>query len=104
MSMGGYPMGAQYDTRAPWNQKEPTMVECTACAGKGHHWYACDIRNNTTTECTELVWICFRRRRMKPKQEVKTSVVERLRCAASVMEMARLSMRKIMNPIMTIRK
>lgn len=56
MSMGGYSMGAQYDTRAPWNQKEPTMVECTACAGKGHHWYACNIRNNTTTECTELVW------------------------------------------------
>lgn len=56
MSLGGYPMGAEYDRNAPWNQKEPRMVECPACGGKGHHWHAYNIRDNRETECTELVW------------------------------------------------
>lgn len=56
MSIGGYPMGAEYDPRAPWNQIEPRMIECSACGGKGHHWCAYDIRNNREIECTELVW------------------------------------------------
>lgn len=56
MSIGGYPMGAEYDPCAPWNQKEPAMVECSGCSGKGHHWHAFDIRHNRETECTELVW------------------------------------------------
>ena len=32
---GGYPLGAEYDSRAPWNEKEPTMVKCEACYVKG---------------------------------------------------------------------
>lgn len=56
MSLGDYPIGAECDPRAPWNQREPAMEECAACAGKGRHWYACDLRDDTETECTELVW------------------------------------------------
>lgn len=25
---GYYPAGAEYDPDAPWNEREPTMVEC----------------------------------------------------------------------------
>ena len=35
MSCGGYPLGAEYDRNAPWNEKEPVMVKCEACNGKG---------------------------------------------------------------------
>ena len=27
---GYYPAGAEYDPRAPWNEREPTYVECAA--------------------------------------------------------------------------
>lgn len=40
---GYYPAGAEFDPRAPWNEREPTMVECAACGGKGYHWYAYDF-------------------------------------------------------------
>ena len=53
---GGYPLGAEYDSRAPWNEKEPTMVKCEACDGKGKHWYAYNIETNSETECTENAW------------------------------------------------
>ncbi len=53
---GGYPLGAEYDPRAPWNEKEPVMVKCEACDGKGKHWYAYDISANRETECTETTW------------------------------------------------
>lgn len=56
---GGYPLGAEYDPRAPWNQKEPRMVKCEACDGKGHHWLACDIVTGKETECTEEAWLCL---------------------------------------------
>ena len=56
MSCGGYPLGAEYDPRAPWNQKEPTMVKCEACNGNGKHRYAYNIEANTETECTETTW------------------------------------------------
>lgn len=42
---GYYPPGAEYDPRAPWNEKEPNMVKCEACNGKGYHWYAYNNRN-----------------------------------------------------------
>lgn len=56
MSCGGYPLGAEYDRNAPWNEKEPVMVKCEACNGKGKHWYAYDIEANRETECTETTW------------------------------------------------
>lgn len=30
-SMGGYPLGAQYDPEAPYNQKEPELIEVEVC-------------------------------------------------------------------------
>jgi transposase-like protein len=32
---GGYPLGARYDPRAPWNQKDdqPEKVQCPVCGG-----------------------------------------------------------------------
>lgn len=56
MSCGGYPLGAQYDPRAPWNEIEPTMVKCEACNGNGKHWYAYNIDTDRETECTETTW------------------------------------------------
>lgn len=32
---GYYPAGAEYDPRAPWNEREPTMIECAAKAITG---------------------------------------------------------------------
>lgn len=56
---GYYPLGAEYDPRAPWNEKEPNMVKCEACDGKGSHWYAYNIETNEETECTEEAWLCL---------------------------------------------
>ena len=53
---GYYPAGAEFDPRAPWNEREPTMVECAACGGKGYHWYAYDFEADYETECSEEVW------------------------------------------------
>jgi hypothetical protein len=53
---GYYPAGAEYDPNAPWNQADPTMVECAACAGKGYHWFAYDINADEDVECTEETW------------------------------------------------
>ena len=52
---GAYPLGAEYDSRAPWNE-EPNSVKCEACDGKGKHWYAYDIEADRETECTETTW------------------------------------------------
>lgn len=56
---GYYPPGAEYDPRAPWNEKEPNMVKCEACDGKGYHWYAYNIETDKETECTEETWLCL---------------------------------------------
>ena len=48
-------MGAEYDSRALWNE-EPNRVKCEACDGKGKHWYAYDIEADRETECTETTW------------------------------------------------
>ena len=56
---GYYPPGAEHDPRAPWNEKEPNMVKCEACNGKGCHWYAYNIETNEETECTEEAWCCL---------------------------------------------
>lgn len=53
---GGYPLGAEYDPRAPWNETIPAMVKCEACNGKGKHWYAYNIETNKDIECTETTW------------------------------------------------
>lgn len=47
---GYYPAGAEYDPRAPWNEREPTMIECAACGGKGYHWHAYDFEADRETE------------------------------------------------------
>lgn len=41
---GYYPAGAEFDPRAPWNEREPTMV------------YAYDFEADYETECSEEVW------------------------------------------------
>lgn len=53
---GYYPPGAEHDPRAPWNEKEPHMVKCEACNGKGHHYYAYNFHTDQETECTEETW------------------------------------------------
>ncbi len=44
---GYYPAGAEFDPRAPWNEREPTMVECAACGGKGYHCTPTTLRQTT---------------------------------------------------------
>lgn len=51
-----YPIGTEYDSRAPWNYQEPHRVRCEACDGKGKNWYAYDFVSNTEVECTETTW------------------------------------------------
>ena len=53
---GYYPAGAEYDPCAPWNEREPTIVECAACGGHGYHWYAYDFVAGREIECTGDVW------------------------------------------------
>lgn len=50
---GYYPAGAEHDPDAPWNKREPTMVECAACGGTGYHYYAYNFETDRDTECTE---------------------------------------------------
>ena len=33
--MSWYPPGAKYDPKAPYNQKDPDVIECEECDGKG---------------------------------------------------------------------
>lgn len=56
---GYYPSGAAFDPRAPWNAREPAMVTCEACGGKGCHWYAYDFTADRDTECSELQWLAL---------------------------------------------
>ena len=56
---GYYPLGAEHDPRAPWNEIEPRYVKCEACNGKGCHWYAYNFEKNEDTECTEETWWCL---------------------------------------------
>lgn len=35
---GGYPMGAQYDPKAPWN-KEPEVTKVSICISATYHKY-----------------------------------------------------------------
>ena len=56
---GYYPLGAEHDPRAPWNEIEPHYVKCEACNGKGYHWYAYNFEKNEDTECTEETWWCL---------------------------------------------
>ena len=56
---GYYPPGAEHDPRAPWNEKEPNMVKCEACNGKGYHWHAYNFHTDNETECTEEAWCCL---------------------------------------------
>lgn len=47
-----YPDGAANDPRAPWNQKDPEMVECPECGGSGiiddeEEAYECEHCNGT---------------------------------------------------------
>lgn len=50
-----YPLGADTPD-APWNEKEPDMIECEECNGKGYHWFAYDIETDEETECSEEAW------------------------------------------------
>lgn len=53
---GYYPAGAEFDPRAPWNEVEPTMIECEACGGLGYHWYKYNFVDDHEEECTEEEW------------------------------------------------
>ena len=33
--MNNYPDGAANDPNAPWNQKDPVMIDCPECEGSG---------------------------------------------------------------------
>ena len=59
MGSGYYPPGAEFDPRAPWNEKEPHMIKCEACNGSGYHYYAYDFEKDEETECTEQAWLCL---------------------------------------------
>lgn len=59
MNYGSYPAGADYDPRAPWLQPDPHVVKCEACNGKGKHWYAYNIEQDTVMECSEEDWNSF---------------------------------------------
>lgn len=37
MSTGGYPLGAQYDKRAPYNETKPDMVNVDVCVSLSIH-------------------------------------------------------------------
>lgn len=59
-SLGGYPLGAANDPRAPYNQPDPVEVECPDCAGTGYadEPYALDLEGNEV-KVTEAAWPCL---------------------------------------------
>ena len=52
-SLGGYPAGAEYDPRAPWNSVDPDVCVCEVCGGSGKQWWRYDIEANESTAVTE---------------------------------------------------
>ena len=56
-SCGGYPLGAQYDSRAPWNQ--PSPVTCPDCDGEGRIYTAIDLRTGKETRVTRTAWLAI---------------------------------------------
>lgn len=52
MSTGGYPMGAQYDPKAPWNQEPPKKVSIPICISVTYHK---DIEVEVTGDYDEVV-------------------------------------------------
>lgn len=53
MSSGGYPLGAEYDPRAPWNERPRRMRRCQCCDGQGFFYWIADVKTGeeqTTTE------------------------------------------------------
>lgn len=51
MSLGGYPAGAQYDSRAPWNQ-DPGRC-CDRCGGSGKIYWAWNYVTGDNKEVSE---------------------------------------------------
>ena len=60
-SCGGYPLGAEHDPRAPWNQPDPVEVECPDCAGTGYaeEPFAVEVGTGRETPVTHIAWMCL---------------------------------------------
>lgn len=55
MNLGGYPMGAEYDPRAPYNQKENDEVEVEVCVSITlHKTFKLIVRDYEVTHDGEL--------------------------------------------------
>lgn len=39
MSLSNYPLGAEYDSNAPWNEEDKDMEVCPECGGSGGMYY-----------------------------------------------------------------
>lgn len=37
--MDNYPLGAEFDPNAPWNQKDPDYIDCPDCNAQGYIYY-----------------------------------------------------------------
>lgn len=60
-SLGGYPLGASDDSRAPYNQPDPVEVECPDCGGSGYadEPRAVEIETGREFPFTEAAWRCL---------------------------------------------
>lgn len=54
--MSNYPMGAEYDPRAPWLEVEAPTKPCPECNGTGYKFYAYNFVTDDDKECTEDEW------------------------------------------------
>lgn len=63
---GYYPAGAEHDPDAPWNKREPTMVECAACGGTGYHYYAYNFETDRDTSVQKTNTISSPMTKKKP--------------------------------------
>ncbi len=94
---GYYPAGAEYDPRAPWNEREPTMMSVRLVAARAITGTPTTSRLTTKRNVPKKHGICFPIRKRRPLPSACTTSRVKRKPARCAMVRAKWNM----NPIMT---
>lgn len=80
-SSGGYPLGAEYDPRAPWNERPRERRCCAECNGEGYRYWIADVRTGDERTTTEKGYkMCPTTRELAIKHRHRFYRIEEERC------------------------
>lgn len=100
---GYYPPGAEYDPRAPWNEKEPNMVKCESCNGKGYHWLPIISKQTRKQNALKKRGFVCPKQKKWPKPRDNTIAGAKKKPVKCAVVSVKLNTKKTTNPItMTI--